>query len=230
MAYLKTLAELRTSIENQCDDTFGDDEVITTAEANDYINTSIAWVHGEMVQSGLSYSEETQSITTSGGGLATYDLATDFYAKVGVDCYVDGYWSELYELMPQERNNYQSSQDTYPSAFRIVGDEITFYPPPAGQALVRVLYVPTPPVLEDDDDSFNFGNAWNELVEVDCTIKVLQKLGDPTGTFERRKEEIQKRLKKEIEQRSMTQPLRFIETPHMVDPWDAGRWGWNRDD
>lgn len=223
MAYLRTLAELRISIRNQADFRNDDDnyenDYVDDDELNDYINTSIGWIHGMKTQSGLSYDESEEPYTTTTS--PTYPLPDDFYAPIGVDVLINGYWWSILKLEQRERNMFQNTSNTYPSAYRIVGENLVLYPTPGAGQSVKLIYVPSPTVLVDDEDTYDFGNTWNELLEVDCCIKLLQKEESATGGFERRKQELLDRIRVEVEHRALTEPHRVVERSRRI----SGIWG-----
>lgn len=236
MAYTRTLAQLRNDIRELTDTKEASgiytSSWLTDSALNSFINQALGDVCSLMTQTGLSHRETEQSITAS-GTVTRYSLADDFYAPLFADCETStDKWTEITQIHLHERNRYQYQSGTYPAAFRIVNrTHVDFLPAPAAGVSIRLFYVPAPPVLEDDSDSFDFGQVFDELVLVEAAIKVLQKAEDSTTALERRKAELMERIEKDVDQLSMTQGIRILNR-NDENRWtedDFRYWAWDGD-
>jgi len=217
VAYNRTLLQLRGAVRAATDTVEAsgvyDDSWLPDDQLDHFINLALGDLYNMQVQSGLSQNESKQDIT--GTGATRYTLPDDFYAPLY--CYVQtssNTWSEISQIHLRELNyfrNLQGSGSGYPVVFRTVDRTyIDFYPAPNTGRAIEFYYVPNPPILVEDTDEYNFGNVWNELVEIEAAIKVLQKAEDSTTQLERRKEELLKRIEVDVEHLSMTQGMRML--------------------
>lgn len=229
MPYRRTLAQLRQAVRWRMDqeNITGnyDDAWLDDPELNHYINLAIGWVYGLKVQSGLSYDESVQTITTAGSA-SSYDVPEDYYVTLGLDYQSGGCFYEVPQLYFHERNWFQNHSGQFPCGFRVVSSGIKLQPTPADGVVLRHTYVPAPPVLSNDSDDFDFGNTWNDLVEVNACIRVREKDEASTTSLEREQERLLRRIESEVEHRALTQPMRIKDvedlrfTARSPWPWD----------
>lgn len=145
------LSDLRTMCQQRCDRE--NDDSISTTEWNRLISTSWAELYALVAGTGLRYFETVMAITSDGTN--SYQEPTDHMATVSVDRIVDasGHRYQLRELMAQERDYFSGLQGDA-AAWELVDDQLRLYPtPPPGQSY-EWLYVPQPPQLAAQADSF----------------------------------------------------------------------------
>jgi hypothetical protein len=142
MARNVSLLELRTWA-RQLSDTEGDPNV-TDAELTALANRHVADVYDRLVDSGPPdyFAATTQIVTTP--GLIEYALGVDFRSLVNV--YVRESPDERRQLLPMGQ-----------AARGLVRA-------PTGIWTVDVEFIPTPPKLEDDGDTFDGVSGWEELI------------------------------------------------------------------
>jgi len=211
-----------------------DSAFITDAEANASLSEHYTWLYELLVQSGLSYFEETATI--AGTGVELYDLPADFFGMVAVDyAATTGRFVPLQEYMPQERTFYESDGGSQrPLAYAVIGKQteapstsqkLSLLPSLSSGASVRVRYVPAPIGLEDadgaDDDTTVDGvSGWEELIIIKTAIDMLNKEESSTTALERREALLVERIESAAEIRAWSTPRRVVDV-------DDGNW-WER--
>ena len=183
------------------------------AELNDYINESLAELY-ELIRSafGQDYYRKVYSFTT-GGNSATYNLPSDFLALISVDVPLGGNLVlTARPFMENERNKFKffpfgAWTMHQPIYYRLTGatdgtgataQTISFIPTPTGTYTVNVNYVPVPPVLSADGDTFDGVAGWEEYAVADAAIKCALKNQqfDLMQALEGRKAQIMARIEK----------------------------------
>lgn len=105
----------------------------------------------------------------------------------------------------------------YPLLYQLQGNSISFIPQPLGSTSVQVNYVPTPPVLVNDNDPFDSINAWDEWIVLDSAIKALTKDGqlDIIALLKAERAEWEQAIRAAIPSRDQT----GVEKVHEVFGW-----------
>lgn len=129
---------------------------------------------------------------TSVANQKDYNLPTNFYKFVGVD-YVDagGRIFPLKKFLFREREkytNYSSANNQgYNLRYRILGNKIRFMPTPTSVFTIKLSFIPTPVVPEDDADTYDFIQGWEDYVIWDVVTKCLMKEeSDPSAALRER--------------------------------------------
>lgn len=184
-----TLGELKTRIRERAD-AVGDTTWVTDAELGRYIDAGYTELVDLLLKADIHLFEVTDDITTDGIADA-YDLPADFYKLLGVDYR----WSSSpvkYVGVPVvtfgERNRYTSLfvstlYGAYAAGYRIIGNQIKFYPlPPSGQ-VYRLLYVPCAAELAGlaDNTAVDGISGYDELLVISAAILMATKEGNTEG-------------------------------------------------
>lgn len=173
MARTRTLAQLRTEIQNR-----GDLRSIRhpDAQVDRNINQSIAELYDLLINADPDYYLSSDDISVT-SGTANYALASDFYKAVGVDVQdTDSNWYVMRKFNFAERNQLQDTgTERLDARYRIMGSNLRLRPTPAWTGTVRLWYIPAPTVLTSDSDTFDGISGWEEFVIVDGIIKARVK-------------------------------------------------------
>ncbi len=144
-----TLATLVTRCKQRCD--AEGQEFISDSEWKGLISTAYAELYSLVAETGLRYFETTETISTTGA--ESYNEPAAMLSTVGVD-YVVGLQGErraLYEIMPQERNQFRGLTGEA-VAYELIDDQLYLHPkPPSGQTY-KWHYVPQPTDLSSSAD------------------------------------------------------------------------------
>lgn len=162
-----------------------------------------------------------------------FALPADFFKLLGVDVLYGSanQWIQLKPFTFNNRNMYSGTNQAIPAA---------------GQT-VRLFYVPTPPVLDDEDDLLPVlaNNGWDEYIVIDAAMKAMAKEESDVSVLAMRKQAFIKRLEDESNNRDAGNPNRIVDSrgrgsPTMayringtslwligqrVDAFGAGDWG-----
>ncbi len=173
---------------------------VPDAELNQYINLALAELYDLILEAnGDEYYAIPHSFSTA-SGQESYDLPADFYRLSGVDAEVGGFKYTLYNFPLGERNRYANltAPGWYRGArlfYRLRVDKIFFVPKPDGNYNVTLLYIPNPPILVNDTDTFNFHGGWEEYVILDAAIKMQVKEETDTSVLQLAKEQVKQRIR-----------------------------------
>lgn len=196
-----TLSQLRTECRQRAD--MSESTFITDSELNGYINNSISELHDILIQAydGDYYVSDASFTTT--GSADSYSLSSvitsgDFYKLRGLDAKVNG--TEWFTVKPfsfNERNKNERVGESYGIVnlrYRLVGSNIRFTPTPDDNTDIKIWYIPVAQVLSSDSDSYDDINNYSEYVIVDVAIKMMQKEESDTGSLEKAKIALKRRI------------------------------------
>lgn len=197
MANLKTLAELRDSA-RQTADMENDSLFISDAEANAYINDSIAELYNIMTEGAERQLFAKNSPILVKDGDFAYVLPDDFYKLASVHVYQNGRYEMATQGDPSEYPNLASQSNTYCSTIYryflrfnpMTGKKHIYVFPPPPNTELALTYVPSPPSLTSDSETIDGIAGWHEYIIVDAAIKMLQKEETDTQALELRKMDI----------------------------------------
>lgn len=220
MARTKTRLQIETAARTLADASV--DAHVSAPQVQYQINQSLAKLWGKLVSADPDRYIQVQAITTT-AGVKEYTLAADFMSVRAVDR-VNGQARTpipRYELMDPER--YQQAYpyvDGFGSGlrYRIMGsdidganEEIRFSQDP-GAIDVEVLYVQAPQLLTADGSTFNGVAGWEEYIEVDVAIMILDREESDTSSMRARKAEIEAEIQKLAGRRDAGRPSRIQDT------------------
>jgi hypothetical protein len=204
-----TLLQLRTRSRQRADQETSN--FIEDDELNGYINASIAELYDLMVAAyGSDYFLADYSFSIV-SGTQNYTLPADFYKLKGIDVNLsNNNWFSIRPFNFNERNrndNITWGVLSGPSIrYRIMGNNVKLSPNPDSNYSARVWYVPKATVLVADTDVFDDMNQWAEYVITDAAIKMMQKEESDTGTLEKQKAELKRRIEIMADNRDAGQP------------------------
>lgn len=185
MARLRTLLQLRTAARRAADQE--NTQFVADAEANDWINQSVANWHAFIARSNPHRFYATTDVTTT-AGTAGYALPADFASVLGVDR-LEGPDGPSQRRVPLEAFNFQERRGPDGSLgdgrvrFRVQGslgtaaggtEQLVFDPDP-GAHTFRVHYVRAPQVLTIDTHTVDGVFGWDEWIVYDVAARMARK-------------------------------------------------------
>jgi uncharacterized protein YqgV (UPF0045/DUF77 family) len=199
---------------------------VSDAEVLSYLSASYCWLYDLLVSKGLSYYETSADYSTAGAH--SVSAPASMYGVTGV--YVkhsDNNWSRLAPIGPAEVRVYDSIATTYPTHYRVVGQNATtesvmLYPWPAA-CTVRVYYIPVAGQSQSASDSVNGVSGWEELIVIDTAIKMLQKEESSTTALERERDRLLERIDEAAENRIFADSARIADVD-TVQPAEGSFW------
>jgi hypothetical protein len=243
MARTRTLAELRTDVEERADlppstsATF-----IKVATMNRWINQSIRRFMQLVMQAyGDHYfvSGEIGQLLPIQAGVDTYSLPADFISLLYVRLQISDSQIVPLERMDMDRvlvvsqggAGWSGIRPTY----RLLGNSIQFHPIPSSEHLVLLGYVGTRIVKSStgttksdmtvDTDTLDGVNGWEEWVVLDAAIKCMKKEESDPSLLMVEQKEIEQEIVSHAQQRDQGTPARVRNT-YDGDTGDRGRDRW----
>lgn len=143
MARSVTLAQMRTTALRLADmETSG---FVGTSEANDAINSAIAEVWDDLIENNQADEFSSDFSITTTAGTASYSLPSDFRSAVA-----------LYAL--------EASDGSRRPVMLINNFDRAYHKNPTGAYSLNLEYVPAPPTLSSDSDTFDGISGFEKLV------------------------------------------------------------------
>lgn len=219
---LRTLAQQRANFENS--------QFITDAEWNSYINNSQKELYDLLIGAyGEDYFAASPVTFQTDGVTAFYDLpdgtlysnAPAFYKLLGVDLILaPGQNGSAITIKPfqfSERNrytvpNFQSFYGVTNLRYRIFGNQLWLNPIPSAGQSIQLWYLPAPPNMTNDSDTFNAVAGWEEYIVVDSAIKAKDKEQADTSVLMAQKQALLVRIQNMAQNRDAGFPDRVSDT------------------
>lgn len=243
-----TLGQARILAQQEAD--LQNNNIVTLPEWNTYINQSYFELYDILVQkfgdeyflatpwqfattNAQSYTlpDGSSTYTTTVGGNTT---AKPFYKLKGIDLALNttqNAWITLRKFNFISRNSYIFPNLTTgllgvnSPAYRIMGNQIEFIPPPQSGQIVQVWYVPRMTQLLTDNDMLDGISGWSEYVIVDSAIKARMKEESPVEEFMGRKMGLLKRIEEAAENRDAGIPDTISDTRRYTGEYFGGAFG-----
>lgn len=160
----------------------------TTTPTNDHITTAeiTRWLQ-------QAYREMIDVILAAGGDDAIdllavsttltspFTLPDNFYRLISVDASVDGFDRQLRRQAWRTRHNRSAAAGSVPM-YRLIGQQVTFFPSGSAPAAIVVWYVGNLPD-DDHDTALTTFNGWDEFLIAHAAIKVCAKEERDPGLF-----------------------------------------------
>lgn len=212
---------------------------VTDPELISYINQSFFELYDLLVTLDEEYYIATPVIFTTDGASFLFPLpdgtiqftnaitgATGFvappaYKVTGVDLGIsagNNAWVTLDRFQMIERNKYVYPQVTSTfmgvlrCKYKILGNNLMFIPPPAGNQQVRIWYIPRLTTLAALTDVCDGISGWTEYIITDAAIKCLQKEESDTGNLMTQKAALIKRIEDAATSRDFGRPATISDT------------------
>jgi hypothetical protein len=189
-----------------------DNDFVSDAEANNYINFAIAELYDLLV---ASYGEDyfLSSVTgTTTNGTTDYSLPSDFYKLRGVDVKLNASdWVNVNKFNFNERNRYEDFGSwtllgISNIRYRIMGSNIKFTPSPDGSTQYRIWYIPVATKMVNDTDSFDDINQYSDYVIISAAMKMLSKEESDVSVLMSERNRIISRIEDSAANRDASEP------------------------
>lgn len=234
---VRTLAQLRTAAQQRADQV--NSSFCSDDEIRDYINQSLAELHGMVVQAyGEDYFVTETSLSYAANAISA-SLPSGCFKVRGVAALVSEGTPNRYVTLRQynynERYVWTSpgvgqgivSNQWSNIRYRAEGGLLKITPPPTAATTLLLAWIPevTELVLDADTTSVNDSlNGWLEYVVVDTAIKMKDKQESDTSVLERQREKLVRRIEAETANRDAGD----AETIRDVGATGNGSWieGW----
>lgn len=224
MARTRTLSNLRSDVRQRAD--MENTTFVTDAEVTEYINQSIADLRDLLIEhQGPEHFMSSSTAITTASGTASYALPADFYEMVAVRVDVGGP-SKLvalpYSIDEHDVDTSAGDWGWHRTSegrirYRIVGDNIYFYPIPNGAYPVKIWYLPAATRLVQPADEFDGYNGFEEWVILDAAIKCLIKEESDISALLALRERQEQRIARAAGRRDQGGPSKIRDT-------SQGRW------
>lgn len=204
---------------------------VTLPEWNTYINQSAFELYDLLTTVFEDYYMAPAAIFRTNGASVQYPLPdgittftnqagadfvpAPFYKLLGVDLGLGNQtnaWVTLhkFDFIGRNRYIYPNVTSTFLGVFnlkyRIMGNNLSFIPTPAGGQAVQLWYIPRMTQLLKDTDILDGVSGWVEYVIVDAAIKALEKEESDTGALMARKMALKQRIEESAMNRDAGQP------------------------
>lgn len=207
-------------------------QFVTDSEWNLYINQSYKELYDLLVTVYEDYYVEQDTFTTD-GSTQRYDLPTDFYKALGVDCSLGPNNNakvtlQKFDFVERNRYVYPNITSTFMGVFnlryRINGSKLMFIPTPSSGQTITLWYIPRVSTLLNDTDIADGVNGWTEYIIVDAAIKAMQKQESDVSVLMAQKQ----MLKQRIEESAINRDAGAPDTISPTRSWgsrNGGYWG-----
>lgn len=215
-----TLATMRTTIRQRSD--FVNNNFITDAEFNGYINASVFELYDILVQKfgddyfvGIPYTYTTSGSINTATQASTYPLPGDFYKGLRVEVALNpgdaNSWITLrqFEFVQGNLWNFPNVYTFYGLTnlrYRFNGNNLMIVPIPSGGQTIRIWYVPISYSLINDTDTLNGLSGYEEYIITDVCIKALTKEESDASVFIAQKMALLQRINEAAENRNIGEP------------------------
>lgn len=202
-----TLLELRTQARQMAD--MVDNEFVSDAELNNYVNFAISELHDILIQSyGSDYFLNSFEGTTVSGQV-DYPLPSDFYKLMGVDIKLGAQsWFTIDPFNFNERNKYEEfgswTVDGISNIrYRVMGNNIKLTPTPDSATPYRLWYVPVATKLVADTDVYDDINQFSDFVIITAAMKMVAKEESDTSVLMSERNRIEEKIKQASQNRDI---------------------------
>jgi len=211
---VRTLAQLRTAARQRADMQASD--FVSDSEANDYINQSLAELHGMVV---AAYGEDyfvTETSLSYAANAISAALPDGCFKVRGVAALVSEGTPNRYVTLRQYNYNTRYAWTSPGVGQGIVSNQwsniryraenglLKITPPPTSATTLLLAWIPEVTELVDDTDTTEVNdslNGWLEYVVVDVAIKMKDKQESDTSVLERQREKLVRRIEAETANR-----------------------------
>lgn len=217
-----TLTQLRDQVRKLGD--YENAPRITDVFVDDCLRKALAELY-DLVTGAFEGEYTTVASLVTVAGEQTVELPDDFYELRALDRdYGDDRFAPLRRVTILETYRYPGRGAPYCYMLHRASAETDsvgtarLFPVPDGVYTLRIVYDPLPPVLEDDDDSFDFRNGWEELLVHRALVRIDEREERPTGERLALIGKLEERVKKSAERRNSAEP-EYLEPRRGLGAW-----------
>lgn len=204
---MREAARQRANMENS--------QFVTDVELNAYLNAGLTELYDLLVGArGQDYyfNSVTIPLVSNQTDYVITNYAPDFYDLLGIDLFVNGRFITLGRFEFAERNRFQNPTILSlgaPMVYNIIGNKIRFLPPPSGQYQVTLNYIPAPPTLVNNADTFDGVAGWEEYAISHAVMLMLTKQESDPSVAVMMKQSLKQRIEAMAAARNQAQPARI---------------------
>lgn len=217
MARAFEVSDIIRRVRQRCDQE--NSSFISDAEMLDMIDSAYSEFYDLLTTAYERYNVTFATLNTV-PGTQIYNLPANFYKLLGVDLTLsDGNKIELDRFEWADRNKHGAA--TFYAALNtgtnleycLVGeDQLVLSPDPAADKELTVWYIPSAPKITSTSQIINGVNGWEEIIILECCIRVQAKQEADTSDFVRQKENTMKRILETAQNRDPGSPVKVSDS------------------
>ena len=200
-----------------------DGNFVTDVELTDYINQGISSLYDLMIDGDSESLFAINAPILTQVGTNSYALPADFYRLVSLDLFVGGYYrhgtpGNVRELARMAANPPLEEKFRYFIRWLpgLALKQLFIYPE-VDEANLALVYVPEPPVLSADTDTFDGLNNWHEYIQVRAALIMVAKQEQDTTALEMRLRELAARIRDHIRDIDVGIPKQISDVAHIYE-------------
>ena len=209
-----TVASLKTQVRQIAN--MENSQFVSDAELLLYIDLSYAELYDLLVGTFENFytKDPVEATLSSGNKLA---LPSDFYKLVGLDAQFGSSWYPIKPFEMADRGRWVNANKlAYTGivniAYKLIGENLVFYPESGCQGKYRYWYIPRRTLLTSDASTVDGINGWQSYIIIDAAIKCLQKEESDVSVLMAEKGAILNRIKSMAPRRDAGAPRKIADT------------------
>ncbi len=227
MSRTYTIAQLITRTRAEAD-VVGTDTALTDVELQLFLDVAYAELVDMLVRAGIHQFETSTTITTDGTN-DSFAVPADHYKTLGVDYrFATDRYAKVEPLMFEERNDYSLGISGSARGYRLVGENIVFYPKPPNNQVYRHVYVPAPANISAVATSTAVDGVagWEEYIVVHAARAIKAKQEDDAAVMilQQKLDRLESRINDMAQDRDA--PRRVVDVTGDSADFAYSRWGW----
>lgn len=191
---------------------------IGDTELTDFINASCQELYDLLIDSNEDYHTQLSSFVIASGN--SYTLPATFYKLRGLDKRHGDRMIPLRRMSFNDRG-YRRVGYYRTTEYKIVGNEILFFPQEAATGTYNIWWVPEFTKLVALSDTFDCLNGFDEYVVVDAAIKCKEKEESDTRGLKDEKQALLDRVQRMSNDRDYGEPQMIEDVTSRYNWWDA---------
>jgi hypothetical protein len=235
---ITTLGAIRTAAQQRSD--FVNNNYITTAEWNGYINASMFELYDILIQKfgndyqvAIPYTWTTSGTINNPYNASTYPLPGDFYKSLLVEVALNpgdpNSWVTLrkFERIQQNLWNFPNVYTFYGITnlrYRFTANQLHIVPIASSGQTIRLWYAPRLSYLVNDTDQLDAISGWEEYIIADVCIKALTKEESDPSIFIAQKIALLQRITEAAENRDIGEPETVSDSKMRNFAWSDDNW------
>lgn len=196
---------------------------ISDEELLEYVDSAFAEFYDLLVSTYEQYNMTFATLITE-EDVQIYNLPANFYKLMGVEVKLSsGRKASLQRVEWSERNNIDADTATVSAyatnlQYNIIGNTLMLNPSPTAGLEVTLWYVPAAPKIIETTQIIDGINGWEQLIVLECAIRVMDKQEADSTPFVKQKDKLLKRIEQASESRDLGSPQRVSDTRGLESP------------
>lgn len=213
MARAFTVADIIRRVRQRCDQE--NSSFISDTEMIDMIDSAYAEFYDYLTTVYERYNVTFATLVTE-DGVQIYNLPANFYKLLGVDLKLDNTTNIELERFEWADRNKGLNSTFFSSKFQgtnleynLVGeDQLVFSPEPSSGLELLIWYVPSAPKITTTTQIINGVNGWEEVIILECCIRIQAKQESDTSDYVRQKDNMIRRIEEAAQNRDPGSPTK----------------------